>query len=66
MREMYGQKHFNFIPKTFLLPNEFVYLEAEMEKDKEKIWIAKPAASSQGKGIVVTNKLSEIPNKGNP
>jgi hypothetical protein len=49
-----------------LLPNELVYLEAEMEKDKEKIWIAKPAASSQGKGIVVTNKLSEIPNKGSP
>lgn len=37
-----------------------------MEKDKEKLWIAKPAASSQGKGIVVTNKISEIPNKGNP
>jgi hypothetical protein len=32
-----------------------------MEKDKEKLWIAKPAASSQGKGIIVTNKLAEIP-----
>jgi hypothetical protein len=32
-----------------------------MEKDKDKLWIAKPAASSQGKGIIVTNKLSEIP-----
>ncbi len=63
---MHGQKHFNFIPKTFLLPNEFVYLQVEMEKDKDKIWIAKPAASSQGKGIVVTNKISEIPNKGTP
>ena len=46
MREIHGAKHFNFIPKTFLLPNEFVYLEAEMERDKEKLWIAKPAASS--------------------
>ena len=36
-----------------------------MEKDHEKLWIAKPSASSQGKGIIVTNKLSEIPNKGN-
>jgi len=34
-----------------------------MESNKEKLWIAKPAASSQGKGIVVTNKLNEIPNK---
>lgn len=66
MREIHGQKHFNFIPKTFLLPNEFAYLEAEMEKDKEKLWIAKPAASSQGKGIIVTNKISEIPQKGTP
>ena len=66
MREIHGHKHFNFIPKTFLLPNEFAYLEAEMEKDKEKLWIAKPAASSQGKGIIVTNKLAEIPQKGTP
>ena len=64
LREMHGAKHFNFIPKTFILPNEFVYLEAEMEKDKDKLWIAKPSASSQGKGIIVTNKLHEIPNKG--
>ena len=46
MREIFGQKHFNFIPKTFLLPNEFAFLEVEMERDKEKLWIAKPAASS--------------------
>ena len=64
LREIHGQKHFNFIPKTFLLPNEYVYMEAEMEKDRDKIWIAKPSASSQGKGIIVTNKVSEIPNKG--
>jgi hypothetical protein len=37
-----------------------------MEKDKDKLWIAKPAASSQGKGIIVTNKLSEIPSKSTP
>ena len=66
MREIHGAKHFNFIPKTFLLPNEYIYLEAEMDKDKEKIWIAKPAASSQGKGIIVTKQISDIPNKGNP
>jgi tubulin polyglutamylase TTLL5 len=66
MREIHGHKHFNFIPKTFLLPNEYAYLEAEMERDKEKLWIAKPAASSQGKGIIVTNKIAEIPQKGTP
>jgi len=46
MREIHGSKHFSFIPKTFILPNEFVYLEEEMKKNKEKLWICKPAASS--------------------
>jgi hypothetical protein len=32
----------------------------------EKLWIAKPAASSQGKGIIVTSKLADIPQKGTP
>lgn len=46
LREIHGAKNFGFIPKTYLIPNEFSYLEMEMEKDKEKLWIAKPAASS--------------------
>jgi tubulin polyglutamylase TTLL5 len=46
MREIHGAKHFSFIPKTFILPNEFVYLEDEMKKNKDKLWICKPAASS--------------------
>jgi len=66
MREIHGAKHFSFIPKTFILPNEFVYLEDEMKKNKEKLWICKPAASCQGRGIFVTNDLSEIPHKNQP
>jgi len=66
MREIHGAKHFSFIPKTFILPNEFVYLEDEMKKNKDKLWICKPAASSQGRGIFVTNDLSEIPHKDKP
>jgi hypothetical protein len=63
LKEIHGTKNFPFLPKTYLLPNEYSYLEADMEKYKDKIWIAKPAASSQGRGIVVTNLLSEIPDK---
>jgi len=61
LKEIHGSKHFGFVPMTYLLPNEFDYLRASMESDKEKMWIAKPACSSQGRGIIVTNRLDEIP-----
>jgi len=63
LREIHGSKHFGFIPRTFILPNEFVYLETEMKRDRAKMWIVKPAASSQGRGIIVTNKIDDIPHK---
>jgi tubulin polyglutamylase TTLL5 len=63
LREIHGPKHFGFIPKTFILPNEYSFLEEEMKKDPQKLWIAKPAASSMGRGILVTNKLDEIPHR---
>lgn len=55
MREMHGVKNFGFIPKTYILPNEYMYLEDEIRKDPTKLWICKPHASSQGRGIIVTN-----------
>ena len=65
MQTLYGYRHFNFIPKTFVLPQEFpLLLEAE-EKEPMKYWIVKPSASSQGKGIYVTNNVLEISDKTN-
>ena len=34
MQEMHGVRHFNFVPKTFILPNEMQRLQEEMDKDK--------------------------------
>lgn len=36
-----------------------------MEENTSQFWIVKPAASSQGKGIIVTNNYSDIPWKTN-
>lgn len=58
-----NQKQFNFIPESFILPNEHKFLEETMEKDPNCIWIIKPVASSQGKGIFVTNKIVEVLNQ---
>lgn len=61
MREIHGAKNFGFIPKTYILPNEYMYLEDELKQNPSKLWICKPHASSQGRGIIVTNQLHEIP-----
>jgi tubulin polyglutamylase TTLL5 len=46
MREMHGSKNFQFIPKTYIIPQEFMYLEDDMKREPNKLWICKPAASS--------------------
>lgn len=55
LREMHGQRHFSFVPKTYIVPQEYMYLEDEMRREPHRMWICKPAASSQGRGITVTN-----------
>ncbi len=63
MQALYGYRHFDFVPKTFVLPQEFAQLEEEMGKDPDAFWIVKPAASSQGRGIFVTDNINDIPAK---
>lgn len=61
LSEIHGQKHFLFLPKTYILPHEYQYLQKDMLSNTMKQWIFKPAAQAQGRGIFVTNKLAEIP-----
>lgn len=63
LRETHGRKHFMFLPETFILPAELDRLQTEMIKNPEKKWIVKPASSSQGKGIFITQDCNEIPQK---
>jgi tubulin polyglutamylase TTLL5 len=65
LAEIHGHKHFMFLPKTYILPNEYQYLQQDMQRcaDSFKQWIFKPAAAAQGRGIFVTSKLADIPQK---
>jgi hypothetical protein len=37
MKEIHGSKHFGFIPKTYILPQEFIYLEDELRANPAKM-----------------------------
>jgi tubulin polyglutamylase TTLL5 len=54
---------FNFIPESFLLPNEHKYLEDTISQSKhnDTLWIVKPFSNCQGKGIFLTKSISSIP-----
>jgi len=56
---------YNFVPRTFLLPNEYLEMvdafnKAEMAGERYNYWIMKPCAKSRGRGISVFNNVSQI------
>lgn len=50
--------HYNFYPKTFILPNEASQFIEETDKDRKlnKWYIVKPSNKSQGKGIWLSDR----------
>jgi tubulin polyglutamylase TTLL5 len=60
MQIRHGMSHFNFLPTTFILPQETDLLLDEMNRSPGLTYIAKPHNRSQGKGITVTNQISTI------
>ena len=53
---------YNYFPMSYLLPNEYVIFADEFRKQHgdKNVWIMKPIARSQGKGIFLFNKLSNV------
>lgn len=65
MQEKYGKHHFDFIPETYVLPDEFGEFYSHFQKmkaaDKNKnIWIVKPANLSRGRGIYLIDDITEV------
>jgi tubulin polyglutamylase TTLL1 len=50
----------DIIPTTFILPNDFSLFVEEYKKVPSLMWIMKPTAKSQGKGIFLINKLAQV------
>lgn len=50
----------DFFPVTFALPQDYGIFEQEFRRHPNTIWIMKPPAKAQGKGIFLFSKLSQI------
>ncbi|XP_064624903.1 probable tubulin polyglutamylase TTLL9 [Lineus longissimus] len=51
---------FDFYPTTFELPSEYHIFVEEFKKNPGTVWIMKPVAKSQGKGIFLFRRLKDI------
>uniref|UniRef100_A0A0K0F259 Tubulin--tyrosine ligase-like protein 9 n=1 Tax=Strongyloides venezuelensis TaxID=75913 RepID=A0A0K0F259_STRVS len=55
------EKCLNFVPQSYVLPSEWhIFVEEFKKYDNDTIWIMKPVAGAQGKGIFLFKKLKEI------
>jgi len=50
----------DFVPVTYLLPADYTLFVEEFRRSPNCMWIMKPTARSQGKGIFIINKLAQI------
>lgn len=60
MAETFGSEAFDFVPQTFVLPEQ-VQEFLEVYNKKGGLWIVKPHASSRGRGIFVLKDVADLP-----
>ena len=51
---------FDFYPATYCLPADYGLFEVDYKKNPNAVWIMKPPAKAQGKGIFLFTKTSQI------
>jgi tubulin polyglutamylase TTLL4 len=61
-RSKFGKNEFNFLPRTFILPNDLRELKESMDRkgSRGQNYIVKPPASARGTGVYVVNNYSAI------
>ncbi|KAL3317902.1 Tubulin polyglutamylase ttll4 [Cichlidogyrus casuarinus] len=68
-RRIFGRSKFNYLPETFVLPNDLSELKKAWDSETENMervkWILKPSAASRGIGIRLIDKWSQVPKKRN-
>jgi len=57
MQATHGQRHFNFVPVTYIIPQDIPLLK---QNTKQTLFIVKPSAKSQGKGIHVISDIQQV------
>lgn len=60
-----SQGSFNFLPETFVLPRQVDEFLDVYRRNPSSLWIVKPNASSQGRGIFILRDLEELPQSEN-
>lgn len=50
----------DFLPLTFVLPQDYSIFIEEFHKCNKTTWIVKPSGASQGKGIFLVQKISQL------
>lgn len=54
---------YDFIPHTFILPEDYHEMMQTVRSDSEKMWMIKPVASSRGRGIRLMTNIDTIPKR---
>ncbi|KAI9559995.1 hypothetical protein GHT06_014003 [Daphnia sinensis] len=60
LQHCHGSKHFDFLPPSFIMPNEYRDFWSAHHR-LHGPWIVKPVASSRGRGIYLVSKPDEVP-----
>lgn len=65
MQHKYGKAAFDFLPDTYVIPDEFGdfynhFQKLQQSEPKRNQWIVKPANLSRGRGIYIIDDIGEV------